>query len=158
MVASYGHVRDLPAKDGSVKPDQDFAMEWEIGDRSARPLDAIAQALKSADNLILATDPDREGEAISWHVLELLKDRKLLGGRGVERVTFNEITKTAIQEGVPPSPRDQPRTGRRLSGAPGAGLSGGIHAVAGAVAQAAGRALGGAGPVGRAPADLRARG
>ncbi len=98
MVASYGHVRDLPAKDGSVKPDQDFAMEWEIGDRSARPLDAIAQALKSADNVILATDPDREGEAISWHVLELLKDRKLLGGRGVERVTFNEITKTAIQE------------------------------------------------------------
>ncbi len=98
MVASYGHVRDLPAKDGSVKPDQDFAMEWEIGDRSARPLDAIAKALKTSDNVILATDPDREGEAISWHVLELLKDRKLLGGRDVQRVTFNEITKTAIQE------------------------------------------------------------
>jgi DNA topoisomerase-1 len=98
VVASYGHVRDLPARDGSVKPDQDFAMEWEIGDRSARPLDAIASALKSADNVILATDPDREGEAISWHVLELLKDRKLLGDRGVERVTFNEITKNSIQE------------------------------------------------------------
>jgi DNA topoisomerase-1 len=98
VVASYGHVRDLPAKDGSVKPDQDFAMEWEIGDRSARPLDAIAKALKTSDNVILATDPDREGEAISWHVLELLKDRKLLGGRDVQRVTFNEITKTAIQE------------------------------------------------------------
>jgi len=97
-VASYGHVRDLPSKDGSVKPDQDFAMEWEIGDRSARPLDAIAKAVKSADHVILATDPDREGEAISWHVLELLRDRKLLGSRGVSRVTFNEITKNAIQE------------------------------------------------------------
>jgi DNA topoisomerase I len=97
-VASYGHVRDLPSKDGSVKPDQDFAMEWEIGDRSARPLDAIAKALKGADHVILATDPDREGEAISWHVLELLRDRKLLGGRDVSRVTFNEITKNAIQE------------------------------------------------------------
>jgi len=97
-VASYGHVRDLPSKDGSVKPDQDFAMEWEIGDRSARPLDAIAKALKGADHVILATDPDREGEAISWHVLELLRDRKLLGSRDVSRVTFNEITKNAIQE------------------------------------------------------------
>jgi DNA topoisomerase-1 len=97
-VASYGHVRDLPSKDGSVKPDQDFAMEWEIGDRSAKPLDAIAKAVKSADHVILATDPDREGEAISWHVLELLRDRKLLGSRDVSRVTFNEITKNAIQE------------------------------------------------------------
>ncbi len=97
-MASYGHVRDLPSKDGSVKPDQDFAMEWEIGDRSARPLDAIAKALKGADHVILATDPDREGEAISWHVLELLRDRKLLGARDVSRVTFNEITKNAIQE------------------------------------------------------------
>jgi len=98
VVASYGHVRDLPSKDGSVKPDQDFAMEWEIGDRSARPLDAIAKALKGATQVILATDPDREGEAISWHVLELLKERKLLADRGVSRVTFNEITKNAIQE------------------------------------------------------------
>ena len=97
-MASYGHVRDLPSKDGSVKPDQDFAMEWEIGDRSAKPLDAIAKALKSADHVILATDPDREGEAISWHVLELLRDRKLLGSRDISRVTFNEITKNAIQE------------------------------------------------------------
>ncbi len=98
VVASYGHVRDLPSKDGSVKPDQDFAMEWEIGDRSAKPLDAIAKALKGADHVILATDPDREGEAISWHVLDLLKERKLLGDRQVSRVTFNEITKNAIQE------------------------------------------------------------
>ena len=81
-----------------MKPDQDFAMEWEIGDRSAKPLDAITKALKGADHVILATDPDREGEAISWHVLELLRDRKLLGTRDVSRVTFNEITKNAIQE------------------------------------------------------------
>jgi DNA topoisomerase-1 len=98
VVASYGHVRDLPSKDGSVKPDQDFAMEWEIGERSGKPLDAIAKALKGADHVILATDPDREGEAISWHVLELLNDRKLIGTRDVSRVTFNEITKNAIQE------------------------------------------------------------
>src|SRR3984885_13918051 len=98
VVASYGHVRDLPSKDGSVKPDQDFAMEWEIGDRSAKPLDAIATALKGADNIILATGPDREGESISWHVLDLLKQRKLIGDRQVSRVTFNEITKNAIQE------------------------------------------------------------
>jgi DNA topoisomerase-1 len=98
VVASYGHVRDLPSRDGSVKPDQDFAMEWEIGERSAKPLDGITRALKGADHVILATDPDREGEAISWHVLELLKERKLLGTRTVSRVTFNEITKNAIQE------------------------------------------------------------
>jgi DNA topoisomerase-1 len=98
VIASYGHVRDLPSRDGSVKPDDDFAMEWELGDRSAKPLDAIAKAVRAADHVILATDPDREGEAISWHVLELLKERKLLGGRDVERVTFNEITKNAIQE------------------------------------------------------------
>jgi DNA topoisomerase-1 len=98
VVASYGHVRDLPSRDGSVKPDEDFAMEWEIGDRSAKPLDTIAKAVKSADQIILATDPDREGEAISWHVLELLKDKRLTAGRDIKRVTFNEITKNAIQE------------------------------------------------------------
>ncbi len=98
VVASYGHVRDLPARDGSVKPDEDFAMEWELGDRSAKPLDAIAKAVKTADHVFLATDPDREGEAISWHVLELLRQRKLLDSRDVKRVTFNEITKSAIQE------------------------------------------------------------
>jgi len=98
VVASYGHVRDLPARDGSVKPEQDFAMEWELGDRSAKPLDAIAKAVKSADNVFLATDPDREGEAISWHVLELLRDRDLVESREIKRVTFNEITKNAVLE------------------------------------------------------------
>ena len=78
VLASYGHVRDLPPKDGSVDPDQDFAMEWETYPDKARQVKAIADAAKGADTLILATDPDREGEAISWHVQELLRKRKAL--------------------------------------------------------------------------------
>src|SRR5207253_5221728 len=73
VLASYGHVRDLPAKDGSVRPDEDFTMSWETDSKSAKRLNEIASALKETDRLILATDPDREGEAISWHVLEILK-------------------------------------------------------------------------------------
>src|SRR5258708_6793090 len=93
VLASYGHVRDLPAKDGSVKPDEDFAMEWEIDGRSAERMSEIARAVKGADRLFLATDPDREGEAISWHVLAVLNDRKALKGVEVKRVVFHEITK-----------------------------------------------------------------
>ncbi len=98
VLASYGHVRDLPPKNGSVLPDDDFRMAWELGERAAKPFSAIEKALKKADTLYLATDPDREGEAISWHVQEMLQDRKLLAGKTVRRVTFNEITKTAIKE------------------------------------------------------------
>ena len=76
MLASFGHVRDLPAKDGSVLPDDDFAMSWEVDSASAKRVKDIGDALKSSDGLILATDPDREGEAISWHVLDLLKKKK----------------------------------------------------------------------------------
>lgn len=95
VLASYGHVRDLPAKDGSVRPDEDFAMDWELyGDKQARVRD-ITDAAKQADRLILATDPDREGEAISWHVRELLAKRRALP-KEVERVTFNAITKDTI--------------------------------------------------------------
>ncbi|WP_423142778.1 type I DNA topoisomerase [Parablastomonas sp. CN1-191] len=95
VLASYGHVRDLPPKDGSVRPDEDFAMDWELyGDKTGRVRD-IAELAKKADRLILATDPDREGEAISWHVRELLAKRKALP-REVERVTFNAITKDAV--------------------------------------------------------------
>ncbi len=95
VLASYGHVRDLPAKDGSVRPDEDFAMDWELyGDKQSR-VKAIADAAKGADRLILATDPDREGEAISWHVRELLAKRRVLP-KEVERVTFNAITKDTI--------------------------------------------------------------
>jgi DNA topoisomerase-1 len=105
VLASYGHIRDLPPKDGSVKPDQDFAMDWEIDAKSSKHVRAIADAMKSADNLILATDPDREGEAISWHVLEALNQRKALKGKTVKRVTFNAITKPAVQAAMA-APRD----------------------------------------------------
>src|SRR5213075_1777877 len=80
VLASYGHVRDLPPKDGSVRPDEDFAMDWEVDPSSQKHLKGITDALKGADGVILATDPDREGEAISWHVLEELKRRKVLKG------------------------------------------------------------------------------
>src|SRR5271155_4186891 len=93
VLASYGHVRDLPSKDGSVRPAEDFAMTWEVDGKSAKRLTDIAKALKGADRPILATDPDREGEAISWHVLEDLRRRRALGKAKVERVVFNAITK-----------------------------------------------------------------
>jgi DNA topoisomerase-1 len=98
VLASYGHVRDLVNKDGSVLPDEDFAMKWELGERAGKNVNDIKRALKKASTLYLATDPDREGEAISWHVRELLNDDKLLVGKTVHRVTFNEITKKAVQE------------------------------------------------------------
>ena len=96
VLASYGHVRDLPAKDGSVRPDDDFAMDWEIDGKASKRLKDIANALKGADRLYLATDPDREGEAISWHVREVLDERNALQGVDVQRVVFNEITKSAV--------------------------------------------------------------
>ena len=99
VLASYGHIRDLPPKDGSVRPDEDFAMDWELyGDKASR-VKAIVDAAKTADRLILATDPDREGEAISWHVRELLGKRKALP-KEVERVTFNAITKATVTEAM----------------------------------------------------------
>ena len=97
VVASFGHIRDLPPKDGSVLPDEDFAMLWELEGRGAKQLSEIAKAVKGADKLILATDPDREGEAISWHVLEALNQKRVLKGVPVERVTFNAITKETVQ-------------------------------------------------------------
>jgi DNA topoisomerase-1 len=100
VLASFGHVRDLPAKDGSVDPEQDFRMIWEVDDKSAKRLNDIARAVKGADKLILATDPDREGEAISWHVLEVLKEKHALKAQPVERVVFNAITKQAVVEAM----------------------------------------------------------
>jgi DNA topoisomerase-1 len=99
VLASYGHVRDLPPKDGSVDPDDGFAMEWENYPDKAKQLKAIADLAKTADRLILATDPDREGEAISWHVQEVLRNRKALP-KEVERVTFNAITKATVTEAM----------------------------------------------------------
>jgi DNA topoisomerase-1 len=101
VLASYGHVRDLPPKDGSVSPDQDFHMIWQIDPKAQKRLSEIANAVKGADKLILATDPDREGEAISWHVLEILKEKGVLGkGQKIERVVFNAITKQAVTEAM----------------------------------------------------------
>ena len=109
VLASFGHVRDLPPKDGSVRPDQDFEMDWEADDRGSRQVAAIAKALKGARTLYLATDPDREGEAISWHVRAMLESQHALKGVAVRRITFNEITRNAISYAVAhPRDLDQP--------------------------------------------------
>ncbi|MET3661292.1 type I DNA topoisomerase [Aquamicrobium ahrensii] len=100
VLASFGHVRDLPAKDGSVRPDEDFAMSWSVDGASAKRLADIIKAVKDADGLILATDPDREGEAISWHVLEVLRAKKALKDKAVSRVVFNAITKQSVLEAM----------------------------------------------------------
>lgn len=104
VLASYGHVRDLPARKGSVNPDEHFAMTYSPIERNSRHIEAIAKALKKADVLLLASDPDREGEAISWHVYELMNERKLIKNKPVHRIIFNEITKSAIKEAI-----DKPR-------------------------------------------------
>ena len=100
VLASFGHIRDLPSKDGSVKPDDDFSMVWEVDARAQSKMKDIASAVKGADKLILATDPDREGEAISWHILEVLRQKHALGKMPVERVVFNAVTKSAILEAI----------------------------------------------------------
>lgn len=105
VVASFGHVRDLPAKDGSVLPDQDFSMKWDIDSAAAKRLNEIAKAVKEADSLILATDPDREGEAISWHILDVLRQKKVLKDKPVKRVVFNAITKNSVLNAMN-NPRD----------------------------------------------------
>jgi len=107
VYASYGHVRDLSPKDGSVEPDQDFLIHWEVNSDKSKQLNEISRALKDAEGLILATDPDREGEAISWHLLEVLRNKrkKVMDSLDVQRVTFNEITKKAVLEAME-EPRD----------------------------------------------------
>ncbi len=104
VLASFGHVRDLVPKEGAVDTDHEFAMKYQAIDRNKKHVDAIAKAIKSVDNLLLAPDPDREGEAIAWHLCELLESKKLLKDKNVSRVVFNEITKTAIKNAV-----DNPR-------------------------------------------------
>src|ERR1700719_2402241 len=100
VLASFGHVRDLPAKDGSVDPEHDFRMLWEVDAKAQKHLSEIVRAVKGADKLILATDPDPEGEAISWHVLEVLKEKKAIKSQAIERVVFNAITKTAVLDAM----------------------------------------------------------
>ena len=100
VLASYGHIRDLPSKNGSVNPEKDFEMQWELDSFSKKYLKEISDVAKESDKIILATDPDREGEAIAWHVKEFLGEKKLLKDKKVERVVFNEITKTAVTNGI----------------------------------------------------------
>lgn len=100
VLASFGHIRDLPSKDGSVNPDDGFAMTWELSPGGKKRLADIVKALKDADTLVLASDPDREGEAIAWHILEELKNKKALKGKAIERVVFHEITKSAVTEAI----------------------------------------------------------
>ncbi len=100
VLASYGHIRDLPSKNGSVDPDKDFKMEWEVDSFSKKYLKEITDAAKDSNKIILATDPDREGEAIAWHVKEYLNEKKLLKDKEIERVVFNEITKKAVIHGI----------------------------------------------------------
>ena len=105
ILASYGHVRDLIPKKGAVDTEHDFAMKYELIDRNTRHVDAIAKAVKAADHIFLATDPDREGEAIAWHIAEILKSKKLLKGKTLKRVVFHEITQTAVKAAIS-EPRD----------------------------------------------------
>ena len=100
VLASFGHVRDLPPKDGSVLPDKGFAMSWQMDERGRKHVGEIAKAVKGASRLYLATDPDREGEAISWHVREALESRKALNGVEVGRVVFHEVTRNAVLDAV----------------------------------------------------------
>ena len=100
VVASFGHIRDLPPKDGSVDPDDDFAMLWEVDSKASKRVSEIAASAKAADKVILATDPDREGEAISWHIVETLKQKRALKDTPVERVTFNAITRDAVMDAM----------------------------------------------------------
>jgi DNA topoisomerase I len=100
VIACYGHVRDLPPKDGSVDPEDDFAMIWEMDAKGAKRVAAIAELVKKADKVILATDPDREGEAISWHLLDILNKKRALKDKAIERVVFNAVTKDAIKEAM----------------------------------------------------------
>ncbi len=109
VLASFGHVRDLPPKDGSVRPAEDFAMDWQADERGSRQVAAIAKALKGAKRLYLATDPDREGEAISWHVRAMLEEKALLRGVEVHRISFNEVTRSAVRYAIEhPRELDQP--------------------------------------------------
>lgn len=105
VLASYGHVRDLPARKGSVNPDKQFHMTYVPIEKNSRHIETIAKALKKSDSLLLATDPDREGEAISWHIFELMKERNLIKDKAIHRIFFNEITKSAIQDAI-----NNPRT------------------------------------------------
>ena len=100
VLASYGHIRDLPPKDGSVRPDEDFAMVWELGERAEKPVSEITKVVKGAEAVYLASDPDREGEAIAWHILEVLREKGLAKSVPIKRITFNEISKKTVTDAI----------------------------------------------------------
>ena len=109
VLASFGHVRDLPSKNGSVDPENDFSFEWEVSNTSKKHIKEIYEAAESSSNIFLATDPDREGEAIAWHIIELLNKKKLIKDKSVKRVVFSEITKSAVKNGID-NPRELDRS------------------------------------------------
>jgi DNA topoisomerase-1 len=118
VLASYGHVRDLEAKEGAVDPQDGFRMRYALVEKNKKHVDAIARAAADADQVLLATDPDREGEAIAWHLSEILKSKKALKSRPVSRVVFYEITESAIKDGRQPPACDLDAAGERTAGAP----------------------------------------
>ena len=158
VLASYGHVRDLPGKDGAVNVDDDFAMRYEVQEKNQKHVDAITKAAKDAEAIYLASDPDREGEAIAWHIGEILRKKSLLKDKALHRVVFTEITPKAINACRRTPAPDRRRPGRRLSGAPRAGPSGRLQPVTGAVAQDQERPVGRPRAIAGPAPDLRARG
>ena len=157
VLASYGHVRDLVPKEGAVDTDNDFAMKYQLIERNEKHVEKIAKAVKKADSLYLATDPDREGEAISWHVYEVLRDRGLLDEKHVARVVFNEITKRAIQDAIA-NPRELSETTRqRATGTPRARLLGWLQLIPATVEEGTAGVIRRAGAKSSAPPDRRAR-
>ena len=156
VVASYGHVRDLPAKAGSVLPEEDFAMLWTIDVKSEKRMKDIAEAVRGAGHLYLATDPDREGEAIAWHIREVLRERGALENVEVHRVAFHEITKSAVLDAMQHPTRPRPQADRFVPCAARARLPSRVHPFAGALAQAPRQPLGRARAIRGAAPDLRA--
>ena len=143
MLASYGHVRDLVPKEGAVDPDHGFAMKYQVLEKNERHVDAISRALSKSKALYLATDPDREGEAIAWHLKEILKERGDLNGKDVHRVVFYEITRNADPRGGRPAARPVARAGQRPAGAARARLPGRLQPLAAVVEEGAPRPVGG---------------
>ena len=158
VLASYGHVRDLVPKEGAVDTDNDYAMKYQVLEKNERHVEAIARTLKKSKALYLATDPDREGEAIAWHLKEILDERGDLKGKQVHRVVFYEITRNAIRAAVAAAARAVARPGERPAGAPRAGLPGRLQPLAAAVEEGAARTVGRARAEPGAAHDLRARG
>ena len=142
VLASYGHVRDLVPKEGAVDPEHGFAMKYQVLEKNERHVEAIARALRKSKALYLATDPDREGEAIAWHLKEILKARGELDGKDVHRVVFYEITKNAIRAAVGAAARPVAGPGQRAAGAARARLPGRLQSLAAAVEEGAARTVG----------------